>query len=368
MTHPDIIIATYKTHAEVAPLVNEIEGFSYPCRVLATCLKASSPINRNAGLDWAQSEYVIMVDDDVAGFYEGWENDMIAPMLADPNIIMVSARLTNRVGENGVMMFQGDTRDQLSVVPRVPTACIAFHNTDLRFDENFEGSGFEDDDFHAQLSRESPYGKTVINNRVRLIHLNEQKEQGRYYAQNKAYFESKWLTTKDERRLDHTWNIPKAIYLFKGDGIVDIGPEMEKRNPEYDVVCVPRECIMSLKYEAVWEKSDPHSRRALTAMMLLLQFGGGWVTQDRVYRPLNELCRTLDLSTGALVLLDPDSPYPELIAAVRGSEFLRRLNSIEPWDPLNIGRVIEDSEKAKEHIVTVVGIKELFGDDLCVKT
>lgn len=362
--HPDIIIATYKTPAEVAPLVNEIEGFSYPCRVLATCQKASSPVNRNMGLDWAEAGYVIMVDDDIAGFYEGWENDMIAPMVADPNIIMVSARLTNRVGENGVMMFQGDTRALLSVVPRVPTACIAFHNTELRFDEEFQGSGFEDDDFHAQLSREHPYGRTVINNRVRLIHLNEQKEQGRYFAQNKAHFESKWMTTADQRRLDHTWNIPKKIYLLDGDGIIDISTEIHKRNPEYDIVKVESKSLIPTKFEVM--RNDESGRRALELMFALIKYGGGWVTCDRVYRPINELCRDLDLSTGALVLVDPERPYPELVAAVRHSEFIRRLASFQTWDPANVAKVIEDSEKAKEHIVTVASPKELFGDDLCV--
>ena len=41
------------------------------------------------------------------------------------------------------------TKDKPIPSKKIPTACIAFRKTHLRFDEKFIGSGFEDDDFSA---------------------------------------------------------------------------------------------------------------------------------------------------------------------------------------------------------------------------
>ena len=193
---PDIIIPTFKTPEEVSPLVCDVEGFSYGCHVIATCCPGSAAMNRNYGLKEAQTDIVIMIDDDTAGYYDGWWEQMIRPLEEDPDIVMVSARLLKVDGSAGHMMFLGNiSADYLTEVPRCATACIAFRNDGLRFDEKFEGSGFEDDDFCAQQFKKYPNAKTVINNRCRIIHLNEQKNQcGAIWEKNKAYFDKKWLT------------------------------------------------------------------------------------------------------------------------------------------------------------------------------
>jgi len=196
----DIIIPTCKSQYAVAPIVNDVEGFSQGCRVLATCAKVSAAANRNIGLKWATADIIIMCDDDMAGFYDGWWQELVSP-LTDPAIILVSARLLKRDGSLGPMMYGGDSTGDMTEVPRVPTACIAFRRDDeIRFDENFIGSGFEDDDFCAQLSNKHIGGRVVINNNVKLIHLNEMKNQnGEYYSKNKAYFESKWQRVDGDR-------------------------------------------------------------------------------------------------------------------------------------------------------------------------
>ena len=195
--NPDIIIPTFRKPEEIAPLVCEVEGFSYGCRVIATCKEASAAVNRNAGLAQATTPIVIMIDDDTAGFYEGWWREMIRPLEEDPAIVMVSARLLKADGSIGQMMYLGNVAEPaITSVPRCATACIAFRNDGLRFDEHFEGSGFEDDDYCAQQFKKYKNAKTVINNRVRIIHLNEMKNQsGTWWEKNKEYFDKKWITT-----------------------------------------------------------------------------------------------------------------------------------------------------------------------------
>jgi hypothetical protein len=76
---------------------------------------------------------------------------------------------------------------------KLATACVAFRRTDLRFDENFIGSGFEDDDYCYQLRAQNPKARFVVDNGVMVTHLNEMKNQrGRFFDHNKRYFQQKW--------------------------------------------------------------------------------------------------------------------------------------------------------------------------------
>jgi hypothetical protein len=206
----DIIIPTNKSNYAIAPLICNIEGFSQGHRVFATCCqKGSAATNRNIGLEWAKSEIVIMVDDDMAGFFEGWVEGLIGPLVQDKNVVMVSARLTRQDGSNGAMMFSDDSKPDFAQVPRLMTACVAFRKEDIRFDEGFIGSGFEDDDYCAMLSLKYPKGKFLVNNQVRLIHLNEMKNQsGEFYVKNKERFDKKWTTVNQ-----NTTRVPTG-YLF----------------------------------------------------------------------------------------------------------------------------------------------------------
>jgi FkbM family methyltransferase len=103
-------------------------------------------------------------------------------------------------GTIGPMMFAGDTEvDGITEVPRVPTAAIAFRKTELRFCELYKHSGFEDDHFCAEMQERFPAGKIVINNRCKLIHINEQKGQSEGWEENKKIFDSIWETSKDGR-------------------------------------------------------------------------------------------------------------------------------------------------------------------------
>jgi FkbM family methyltransferase len=223
--NPDIIVPTCKSLEELSPLMSDMQGHSLGCRTLATCTAASAAKNRNIGLDWAKSDIVIMIDDDIGGFSPGWWQELIRP-LSDPDIVMVSARLMKPDGTPGAMMFTGDLVREICEVPRVPTACIAFRNDGTRFDDGslpdspdkngYIGSGFEDDDFCARLQEKYPSGKVVINNRVKVVHFNEMKNQhGKYYDANKARHDSIWETsgTMAQTRTRKSPAIPKNIHF-----------------------------------------------------------------------------------------------------------------------------------------------------------
>ena len=99
----------------------------------------------------------------------------------------------NKNGSIGLMMDPGDISRPICEVSKVPTACVAFRNDGLRFDEHFIGSGFEDDDFCKQHKAKNPFAKFVIANNVKLIHENEMKNQsGKFWEHNKIVFEKKW--------------------------------------------------------------------------------------------------------------------------------------------------------------------------------
>jgi len=166
-------------------------------QIIASCQRMSAAANRNHCLQRACGQILIMLDDDITGFFPGWEQKLIEPLLADKSICMVSARLANRDGTCGVMC-SNDNRLKprwLEIEPRrdcvLPSAAIAFRNLGLRFDENYVGSGYEDSDFCFQYVAMNA-GRFAINNECRLIHLNEMKNQPDNNVRNRKYFRKKW--------------------------------------------------------------------------------------------------------------------------------------------------------------------------------
>lgn len=174
-------------------------------KLIHTCMPCSAAKNRNIALSKTNDyEFVIMMDDDITGFTLGWELTMIQPLIEHAispetykEVALVSARLMRIDGKPAHMM--GDNYDMskqyVEVESRLlPTACIAFvKHPDIEFDEQFIGSGFEDDDFCKQLQALYPNGKFIINNNVCVVHTNEMKNQkGPFWEYNKSYYLQKW--------------------------------------------------------------------------------------------------------------------------------------------------------------------------------
>ncbi|GAG77861.1 unnamed protein product, partial [marine sediment metagenome] len=129
--------------------------------------------------------FIIMCDDDMEKFPYGWDRDLIEA-LKHTGASMVGARLFNPNGALQVTNYRNfDLSKDLVEVRIMITACCAFRNTALRFDENYIGSGYEDTDFCRQLG-----GKFFVTNKVKMVHKNEHKNPSD--IRNGRYFKEKW--------------------------------------------------------------------------------------------------------------------------------------------------------------------------------
>jgi glycosyltransferase involved in cell wall biosynthesis len=192
----DILIPTNKPLKKLTRQINDIKKtVSNEYTISPTCFNVSSPVNRNYSLIHSTSDIVIMIDDDIWGFFPGWADKLIEPF-SGSNVVMVSARLMKTKTAYGVMMdIPVDISKPIVESPHdmLPSACIAFRNDGTRFDENYIGAGFEDTDFCKQLNLKYLQGKFVIHNEVKLIHKNEMKNQlNGQLMRNKYYYMNKW--------------------------------------------------------------------------------------------------------------------------------------------------------------------------------
>ena len=196
----DIIIPTMKPLNKLTKLIDEIKQTTDKSKfnIIATCLNASASTNRNCGLNQSKSKFVIMIDDDIKDLKNGWADLLIKPFTFYNNTVMTSARLMHSKTKPGVMMnIKPDFSNDYVLVKEgcVPSACIAFKKTELRFDEYFKGSGFEDTDFCLQMNNKFLKGLYFICNNVQVIHKNEQKNQtSHFFHHNKNYYNQKWFS------------------------------------------------------------------------------------------------------------------------------------------------------------------------------
>lgn len=220
----DVIIPTCRTKEDVAPLVAEIHATAgIPVNVIATCQPVSAAKNRNLGLEWANSSDLrIMLDDDITGLPYGWVRDLIHVLVDDPKCVMVSPQLLNpdRTWATYMMGRSQDRTAGLSVVegPHLLTACIAIRRDELRFDEGFLGSGFEDNDYCNQQNVKYPGCVRKINHDVQVIHRNEMKQQREHWDHNKAYYLAKKETEtsmKPEKKLVALWKAWRGGEWFR---------------------------------------------------------------------------------------------------------------------------------------------------------
>jgi glycosyltransferase involved in cell wall biosynthesis len=171
--------------------------------------KASASVNRNLCIEQAKGDIIVMIDDDIMGFYNGWIRDFITPLIENPdNISMITPRLINRDGVlSGQLGDNGDKNipdEQYTVAKHtdetnlniIGSSCIAFFKNDIRFDENYPGATYEDSDFCMQFAKAFPEKRIVINNRCKMIHLDEGKGRSingeNISLLNKKYFAEKW--------------------------------------------------------------------------------------------------------------------------------------------------------------------------------
>lgn len=190
MNKVSIIIPTVRTEEEIAGMISEIKkSVSYELDLIIASGNRSAAKNRNIGLDRTKAEFIIMCDDDTESFPYAWDRDLIEG-LKQVGASIVGARLLNPDGNLQKTNYRNfDLSKDFVEVRRMITACCAFRNTTLRFDENYIGSGFEDTDFCKQMG-----GKFFVANKVKVIHRNENKNPSK--KQNRDYFRKKWKVKK----------------------------------------------------------------------------------------------------------------------------------------------------------------------------
>ena len=188
-----ILVPTCKPKSELGDFLKELANNTPgDVPIIMSHLPVSAATNRNFCLLHCKTEYAIMIDDDMTGFFPRWTELMLEPFNALDSVAMVSARLMRSSTEVGVMMnipFDAAATWQVVKNRFLPSACIAFRNDGCRFDENFIGSSWEDTDFCVTLQRKYPYGLFIINDQARLIHKNDQKNGNpEVYGINREYF------------------------------------------------------------------------------------------------------------------------------------------------------------------------------------
>lgn len=204
----DIVVPTCKDYTATWKQVEAMaEHDKEKHNYIITAFPVSASVNRNYGLYEARksdNEYIIMIDDDIEGFYPGWQDDLVAPLKEFSSVRMTSARLLDRSGKPACMMGI-DTKDLLSPLVEAPkflsfgsyrfsailSAAIAFRKKDIEginFDMNFIGSGWEDTHFCFLMHRKHDQCRFVCVNGCRLVHRNEMKAQGPNYRENEELF------------------------------------------------------------------------------------------------------------------------------------------------------------------------------------
>lgn len=169
----------------------------------------SAAINRNACIEKAQGSLIIMIDDDIWGFYDNWIYDLIKPLLENPEeYSIITPRLVDPnykyVGQLGDCSNPNIPNEEITIAKHtektglniIGSSCIAFFKNDIRFDEKYIGATYEDADFCMMMNQQYPDKKNIINNKCKLIHMGEAKGRiinGDSVSQpNKEYFKNKW--------------------------------------------------------------------------------------------------------------------------------------------------------------------------------
>ncbi len=201
----DIVVPVYQPNHNLNRLLEEISQKTIPpYNLIVTCSMRSASINRNEGLNRSLSPYVIMCDDDIVELPFGWNRRLLYTLKENPEYMAVSARLMNPDGTPGINVSNNYQLDPDVVeTPMIPTACCIFRNTGVRFDPRFIRAGWEDTDFFMELATRYG-GKFAIDNRVKVVHLNEEKNDGGAgNLYNRRIFMEKWgvsLSPKNPKR------------------------------------------------------------------------------------------------------------------------------------------------------------------------
>ncbi len=188
----DIIVPAYRITHNLSRLLEEIQHKTQPPYNLIIIHKEKSAArNRNDGLKASKSKFVIMIDDDICELPYLWNKLLIDRLLYNPDVCAVSARLLEEEGRAAVNTANNfDLSKDFVEVDCIPTACCIFRNPselELEFDERMMGSGWEDTLFFNKLKLRTG-GKILIDNTVKVVHLNRETNNNQWFEYNKQIF------------------------------------------------------------------------------------------------------------------------------------------------------------------------------------
>jgi hypothetical protein len=197
-------IPTLKDRAEIQKQIDEINCYPPDCEyeVIASCIKQSAAKNRNWVIDNAKYDKIIMIDDDITGFYDGWYKPLVGNL---DKYSIVSARPIDKNGKIAPTLgdcsnkevcglYQVCIHTEKTGLNVCCSSCIAFKTSSgVRFDENYKAAVWEDFDFCLEMKKQHPDKDIVFANKCNVVHLNAM--QGRTSDDirfNHKYCKEKW--------------------------------------------------------------------------------------------------------------------------------------------------------------------------------
>jgi len=185
-----VIIPAYEDCARLRRAVWSVEQTAdMPYELLVSCAPRCVAANRNAGLQRATQDLVAMLDDDVL-LPACWMSRLAGALAAHADIAAASGHLIFPDGSpqsRREHLAEGELWD----VP-IPGTCFIYSRErvgDLRFDEGYAGSQWEDTDWIWQVRQKGL--RTVVVGGVRVVHDYNMRENT-WLQVNMRRFHQRW--------------------------------------------------------------------------------------------------------------------------------------------------------------------------------
>jgi glycosyltransferase involved in cell wall biosynthesis len=161
------------------------------CQLIIHAAKQSVAANRNACLRAARNDVICFVDDDVL-LPGGWLSAFVATLQSWPAVGAVGPRITGVAGQAQNTMSNIAEDQRVSAVIPGTVLCYSRERVGgLKFDEDYEGSQWEDTDWCMQVR--SMGLDTICLGNVHVLHDNGMVNgRGEVWERNKARFRVKW--------------------------------------------------------------------------------------------------------------------------------------------------------------------------------
>jgi hypothetical protein len=185
-----IIIPAYDDSANLRRVIWSIEQtVDLPYELIIARAKQCVAKNRNAGLDRATQDLTVFMDDDVL-LPAGWLSNLVSGLAKNEDIGAVSSLL---IFPNGAPQTRRpDLKSGEMWDVTAPGTCFVYSRrrvNDMRFDENYLGSQWEDTDWIWQVKELGL--KTLVTGDVTVVH-DHQIRENQWLVENMTYFQKKW--------------------------------------------------------------------------------------------------------------------------------------------------------------------------------